>query len=99
MAIAIWERWLAVPMPPPGPCDASAAPAGNTQAMIASDIEAFMRDDVMAISRNKNNRRRYGASLRRFCAGENYPEPAARASHSSPWRSHSRRIHVAYFKL
>jgi hypothetical protein len=58
-------------MPPPGPCDASAPPADDTQAMAASatrDIELFMRNDVMTVSPNKNNFRRYDDSLRRFCA-------------------------------
>jgi len=55
MAIATWVRWLAVPIPPPGPCDASAelahdTPATKAAAIAARDIELRMHDDVMTIS-------------------------------------------------
>src|SRR3954468_10014025 len=56
MAIASWVEWLAVPMPPPGPCEASAAPLHVTAATIgiaasaARAAKSRMHDDVMTIS-------------------------------------------------
>src|SRR6266699_427689 len=54
-AIASWVKLLAVPGPPPGPCEAKAAPAhsevrtGDAAAKASCGIRA-VRDDVIAIS-------------------------------------------------
>src|SRR5882672_4693901 len=56
MAIASWVEWPAVPMPPPGPCEADAAPLHitattiETAARAARDRKSRMLDDVMTIS-------------------------------------------------
>src|SRR4030088_60082 len=56
MAIASWVRWLAVPMPPPGPCDANAVSVHATAATMAiaasaaRDTASRMHDNVMTIS-------------------------------------------------
>src|ERR1700716_2675562 len=53
-AMAIWVKLLAVPMPPPGPCDAKALAAGSSTAdaaaMAARDSMGSFPD--MAISRD-----------------------------------------------
>ena len=47
---------LAVPIPPPGPCEANAVAAYDTATIVAIAIrETFMRNDVMTISPSKNN--------------------------------------------
>jgi hypothetical protein len=54
MAIAVWVKWLAVPMPPPGPCEANAVAAEDTATIVAiATRETFTRDDVMTISPSK----------------------------------------------
>ena len=56
MAITSWVKLLAVPGPPPGPCEARAALAGSKTAVTAAvakairDIRGVMRDEVMTIS-------------------------------------------------
>jgi hypothetical protein len=57
--MTVWVSGLAVPMPPPGPCDASAALLHSTAAAIevtagaARDMGARVRNDVMEISLQK----------------------------------------------
>jgi len=59
MAIAVWVSGLAVPIPPPGPCDASAALLHSAAAAIevtagaARDIGGRVQNDVMEISIQK----------------------------------------------
>jgi hypothetical protein len=54
-AMASWVKLLAVPTPPPGPCEAKAAPAHSdvTTADAVADANCgirFVRDNVIAIS-------------------------------------------------
>jgi hypothetical protein len=56
IAIASWVRGLAVPKPPPGPCDAKAASVDSKTAIAgiaaeaARDIRSLVRKNVMTIS-------------------------------------------------
>src|SRR2546428_1263824 len=104
MAIAVWVRGLAVPMPPPGPCDASAALLHNAAAAIevataaARDIAARVQNVVMEISIQKalsKIRRQAAPGLARgkILSG------VACWSRSSSWRVHSRPIQVVRVRL
>jgi hypothetical protein len=64
-AMASWVKGLAVPSPPPGPCDANAAPADNEASVRVAvkakrDIRCRVRDDVMTISRDEEAWGSYG---------------------------------------
>jgi hypothetical protein len=48
--MASWVKWLAVPGPPPGPCDAKAAWAHSTLATVDAAIKA--KRDVRCLALN-----------------------------------------------
>src|SRR5437868_6312805 len=106
MAIASWVEWLAVPMPPPGPCEANAAPLHITAAMIGiaanavRDTQSRMPDDVMTIScaNELQKIRRQSTPVLdaplKMLAGK--VELVRSIPHSSRWRSRSHHIHAAH---
>jgi hypothetical protein len=72
IAMASCVKLLAVPGPPPGPCDAKATPAHDKPATVAAaaeakrDIRCLVRDDAMTISCDEKFSEDTGDSLCRF---------------------------------
>jgi hypothetical protein len=68
IAITSCVKLLAVPGPPPGPCEAKVAPVHDRQATIAVAAKAKrdMRDDAMTISCDEKLSEDTDDSLRRF---------------------------------
>jgi len=72
IAMANCVKLLAVPGPPPGPCEAKAAPAHDKQTTVAvaaeakRDIRCLMRDDAMIISCGEELSEDTDGSLRWF---------------------------------
>src|ERR1700722_6498313 len=103
-AITSWMRSLAVPGPPPGPCEARAAPAGSKAAATAApirDIRGVKRDGVMTISCEGRFQKIRTTGYAGFeeCLVKMLSLAAgtgARDTHSYMWRSYSHPIHVAH---
>src|SRR6266404_5570793 len=106
MAIASWVKLLAVPGPPPGPCEAKAAPAHSEVRTVDAAAKAIIRvvqDNVIAISCVEFGRRygRQGMPVLKNVSEKILPKiiakrkPVRRDLHSCPWRKHSVHIHVA----